>query len=180
MLEDKLLLWKLARGDAPSLERVYDKYKHAMLGLAVALAGNQAIGEDIVHDVFVSFVRISPTLRLQTSLRSYLLSAVANRARSLHRTRAHVAASMDATGDDSSNAARPDRIAIQAEQASLVDQAMTQLPHEQREAIVLHLQGGMKFREIALSQNVSINTVQSHYRYGLQKLRCLLDGKVTP
>ena len=37
----------------------------------------------------------------------------------------------------------------------------------------------MKFREIADSQNVSINTIQSRYRYGLERLRSLLDGKVT-
>ncbi len=44
----------------------------------------------------------------------------------------------------------------------------------------MHLQVAMTFKEIAVSQNVSINTVQSRYRYGLQKLRSLLDGKVTP
>ena len=57
---------------------------------------------------------------------------------------------------------------------------MAQLPYDQREAVILHLQAGMKFREIANSQNVSINTIQSRYRYGLERLRSLLDGKVTP
>jgi DNA-directed RNA polymerase specialized sigma24 family protein len=36
----------------------------------------------------------------------------------------------------------------------------------------------MKFRAIAKSQNVSINTVQSRYRYGLDKLRSLLNSEV--
>ena len=38
----------------------------------------------------------------------------------------------------------------------------------------------MKFREIANSREVSINTIQSRYRYGLETLRSLLDGQVTP
>ena len=38
--------------------------------------------------------------------------------------------------------------------------------------------GKMKFREIAKSQHASINTVQSRYRYGLEKLRSLLNGEV--
>ncbi|UCD53656.1 MAG: hypothetical protein JSW27_17745 [Phycisphaerales bacterium] len=46
--------------------------------------------------------------------------------------------------------------------------------------MVLHLQVGMKFREIAVSQDVSINTVRSRYRYGLERLRSLLNGTVTP
>jgi RNA polymerase sigma factor (sigma-70 family) len=74
----------------------------------------------------------------------------------------------------------PAQIAIERERDVLVEQAMAQLPYDQREIIALHLQAGMKFREIAISLNVSINTAQSRYRYGLQKLRSLLDGKVAP
>jgi RNA polymerase sigma-70 factor (ECF subfamily) len=55
---------------------------------------------------------------------------------------------------------------------------MQQLPCEQREVIILHLQSGMRFRAIADSQGVSINTIQSRYRYGLDKLRSLLDFEV--
>jgi DNA-directed RNA polymerase specialized sigma24 family protein len=42
---------------------------------------------------------------------------------------------------------------------------------------MLHLRGGMKFREIAGLQGISINTAKSRYRYGLQKLRTLLSDK---
>jgi len=41
--------------------------------------------------------------------------------------------------------------------------------------IVLHLKGGMKFREIAVVQGVSISTVQGRYRYGLDKMRSVLN-----
>ncbi|MHC4095110.1 MAG: hypothetical protein ACYSWZ_08180 [Planctomycetota bacterium] len=33
----------------------------------------------------------------------------------------------------------------------------------------------MKFREIAKLQDVSTSTIQSRYRYGLDKLRSILD-----
>jgi DNA-directed RNA polymerase specialized sigma24 family protein len=36
----------------------------------------------------------------------------------------------------------------------------------------------MKFRQIAQLQEVSTKTAQSRYRYGIDKLRSLLDGKV--
>ncbi|MBN1506659.1 MAG: sigma-70 family RNA polymerase sigma factor [Sedimentisphaerales bacterium] len=180
MLQEKLLLWKLRRGDAEAVRQVYEKHKHDMLGLAVALSGERATGEDVVHDVFVSFVRFCPKLQLRTSLRSYLLSSVANRARNLNRARSQRVLSTDEIGEETSDLGRPDRIAVQAEQARLVEQAMAQLPYDQREAIILHLQVAMTFKEIAASQDVSINTVQSRYRYGLQKLRSLLDDTVTP
>jgi RNA polymerase sigma-70 factor (ECF subfamily) len=59
-----------------------------------------------------------------------------------------------------------------------VNKAITQLPYEQREVIILHLKAGMKFREIAKLQSVSVNTIQGRYRYGLNKLRSILDGEV--
>ncbi len=36
----------------------------------------------------------------------------------------------------------------------------------------------MKFRDIAKLQQTSINTVLSRYRYGLERLRSMLDGEV--
>ncbi len=178
MLEDRLLLWKLQRGDREALRRVYEKYRHDLLGLAVTLSSDKATAEDAVHDAFVSFVRVAPGLRLRTSLRSYLLSAVANRVRSLNRVCTRRALSPDPT-DEPAESPPPDRAALQNERTRLIEQAMAELPYDQREAVILHLQVGMKFREIANSQHVSINTIQSRYRYGLERLRCLLDGKVT-
>ena len=57
-------------------------------------------------------------------------------------------------------------------------QAMAQLPYGQREVIILHLQGELTFKAIARADGVSINTIQSRYRYGLDKLRSLLNGVV--
>jgi DNA-directed RNA polymerase specialized sigma24 family protein len=54
---------------------------------------------------------------------------------------------------------------------------MSKLPYEQREAVVLHLKGGMKFKELAKLQGVSISTIHGRYRYGLYKLRSLLNSE---
>jgi RNA polymerase sigma-70 factor (ECF subfamily) len=166
----------LKRGDAGALQQIYEKYKHDLLGLAAALSNERTAAEDAVHDAFVSFVRLSPTLRLQTSLRSYLLTAVANRVRSLNRSVSRQA--LPGGSPDSVCEPPPDETVMRNERVALLDWAMAQLPDDQREAVVLHLQVGMKFREIADSQSASINTIQSRYRYGLERLRSLLDGKV--
>ncbi|OHB83890.1 MAG: hypothetical protein A2Z38_11725 [Planctomycetes bacterium RBG_19FT_COMBO_48_8] len=72
----------------------------------------------------------------------------------------------------------PERWIIHGEELYRLNNAMSQLPYPQREVVILHLQGDMKFKTIAKSQNVSINTVQSRYRYGLDKLRSLLNSEV--
>jgi DNA-directed RNA polymerase specialized sigma24 family protein len=43
---------------------------------------------------------------------------------------------------------------------------------------VLHLKADMKFKQIARMQGISISTVQGRYRYGLSKLRTILDGEL--
>ncbi len=180
MLEDPVHLWWLRRGDSRAVHHFYEKYKHAMLGLAVALSGDKSTGEDIVHDVFVSFVKLSPKLELRTSVRSYLLSSVANRVRNMSREKISESLPTDDAGNGLADPHTPVEIVIEGERDDLIGQAMMQLPYDQREIILLHLQSGMKFKEIAASLNLSINTAQSRYRYGLQKLRSLLDGKVAP
>ena len=47
-----------------------------------------------------------------------------------------------------------------------------------REAVVLHIQGTMKFKEIARLQQTSVKTALSRYRYGLNKLRSIFNGEV--
>jgi len=59
-----------------------------------------------------------------------------------------------------------------------LNHAIAQLPAEQREVIALRLKGEMTFNQIAKLHNVSVNTIQGRYRYGLNKLRSVLNGEV--
>ena len=178
MLEDKLLLLKFKRGSPDALRRIYEKYKDELLALAIALSNDRAAAEDVLHDVFVSFAQYAEKLRLRTSLKSYLSSCIANRVRNIKHVKSQQAVQLIQAENFSKDCDGPDRLAISAELSRRIEQAMEQLPYDQRETIILHLQSGMRFRTIAESQDVSINTIQSRYRYGLNKLRQLLNVEV--
>lgn len=53
------------------------------------------------------------------------------------------------------------------------------LPYEQREVITLRMEANMPFRQIAGMQKTSISTVNARYRYGIEKLRSLLNSEVS-
>lgn len=178
MLEDTLLVLKLKHGSADALRRIYEKYKDDLLALAIALVNDKATAEDALHDVFVSFARYAGKLQLRTSLKSYLSSCIANRIRNLNRAKADCPEQLDRAETIGADCDGPDRLVMSAELYRRIDRVMAQLPYPQREVIILHLQGGMGFRTIAESQGVSINTIQSRYRYGLDKLRSLLKDEV--
>jgi len=51
---------------------------------------------------------------------------------------------------------------------------LAQLPPAQREVIVLKVYRDKTFQQIATTLDLSLNTVASRYRYGMEKLRALL------
>lgn len=178
MLDDKWLVLKWKHGSADALRRIYEKYKDDLLALAVALSNDRAVAEDALHDVFISFAQYGGKLRLRTSLKSYLSSCIANRVRNLNQAQTLRSRQLNQVETAGADCDGPDRRVMSAELFRRIDQAMAELPYPQREVIVLHLQGGMRFRTIADSQGVSINTIQSRYRYGLDRLRSLLKDEV--
>jgi len=54
-------------------------------------------------------------------------------------------------------------------------QAFMRLPIEQREVVALKVFDGMTFEEIAKTIGVSVNTAASRYRYGVERLRRILE-----
>jgi RNA polymerase sigma-70 factor (ECF subfamily) len=178
-LEDRLLVWRLNRGDATALAQVYEKYRTDLLRLALSLLSDRAGAEDVVQDVFVGFSGAARTFRLTGSLKSYLATCTANAARNrLKATSRRATANLDSALDLVSTSDAPDNWAVLSEEFRLVGAAMTRLPDEQREVVTLHLYGDLTFREIAAWQKTSIKTVQSRYRYGLDKLRSIVNGEV--
>jgi len=178
MIEDRLLVYKFKRGSRLALQRIYEKYRGYLLTLATALLGDVNGAEDCLHDFFVSFAQSAERLRLDGSLKWYLATCVANRARDRIRAGKRQGVSLDCAESMCSSAKAPESSAMCNEELQLLNSALAAIPYEQKEVVVLHIRGQMKFRAIAELQGVSIKTVQSRYRYGLDKLRVMLDGQV--
>lgn len=175
MSEDRQLLKRLRRGDADVLCLIYEKYMDDLLTVATSLLSDVHSAEDCVHDVFVNFAGAINKLTIRHNLKGYLLSCVANRARDQLRKRPKETNQPLHESDYPTTSGEPTSELIDCEEASRVLAALAKLSYEQREVFVLHVQGGAKFREIARLLDVSIGTVQSRYRYGIEKLRVLLD-----
>jgi len=179
VLQDKLLIREIKNGSTDALGRLYEKYRDDLLRIGASLLNDKASAEDAVHDTFVMFVRRSKKFVLTGSLKGYLATCVANRARNIQKTlQRRGTVGLEAAEAESSTLKRPDEWITFTEEFARLCNAMAQLPYEQKEAIVLHIQAKMKFREIAKLQSTSIKTIQSRYRYGITKLRSMLDDEV--
>ncbi len=177
MSEDRQLVKGLNRGQTAALRRIYLKYKDDLLTVARSLVFDINAAEDCLQDVFVSLA--SDGCQIRSNLKGYLLSCVVNRARDHLRRSAAGLKLQDSMQTQPLAAADPISAHEPDDRIDAVMRALETLPAEQREVIVLHLQADMKFRQIAAMLHLSINTVQSRYRYGIEKLRQLLKKKET-
>jgi RNA polymerase sigma-70 factor (ECF subfamily) len=179
MLEDKLLMWKYNHGDADILPRIYAKYKDDLMTLATALLYDRNTAEDVVHDVFVKFIRSCGQLQLTQTLKGYLTTCIVNNVRNKNKAgRRHRNTSLEQVAPIASDSNRPDVTTMFDEQSQRLARAFYQLPYEQRKVLLLRLYSGLKFRAIAELEGQSVNTIQGQYRYGLSRLRSLLNNKV--
>jgi RNA polymerase sigma-70 factor (ECF subfamily) len=179
MLENRLLLWRFKRGSREAFRLIYEKYADDLLSLAANLLNEKADAEDVVQEVFISFVQSIEEFSLRGSLKSYLTTCVANRSRDyLRKNKRRRNLSVNKADQATTAVKSPVQLVVRSEELQELSHAITELPYEQREVIVLRLHGEMRFRQIAKVQNISIKTAQSRYRYGLNKLRSILDGEV--
>lgn len=179
-MENRLLIERCKQGDSQALQRIYDKYREHLVVLAMALTGNLNEAEDILHDVFLNFVRNLDRFKLTGKLKAYLAVCVVNQARNyLKRANYRKATDVDQVDIIATNQRDPLKTAICNEQACLISEAMMQLPMEQRSVIALHMHAGLTFGAIAKQLNISAGTIKSRYRYGIAKLRSILQKEVT-
>jgi RNA polymerase sigma-70 factor (ECF subfamily) len=172
---DRYLVRQCQRGDKDALRRIYEKYRDYLLIVAIALSHDADLAEDAVQDAFVGFAQNVASFRLTGSLKAYLGTCAAHRVRDLLRARRR-SRELSCDGSFVESAEPSQSIGIN-EELTRLSGALAQLPAEQRETIVLHLHAQMRFRAIAEMQNTSVNTVKGRYRYGIQRLRTLLESE---
>lgn len=178
MIEDRLLIWKCKQGSRSAFRRIYEKYESDLRNLAANLLDDKAVAEDIVHDAFISLLQTMGKFELKSSLASYLKTCVANKSRDYMRKKRPQAALVNEAEQVMSNDDGPIHLVMQSEQSRQLDSAISRLPYEQREAVMLYMHGRMKFRMIAKIQKVSVKTAHRRYRAGLDRLRSMLNSEL--
>ena len=177
---DVHLLQAIARRDEAALSSLYDRYRLILFGLLVRILSSRPEAEDILQDVFIQVwkraadfdeKRGKPFTWLVTLARSRAI----DRLRQLGaRDRVATAAARDAS-EDTSDAALD---AFRSEQKQIVNEALAQLPEEQRRALMLAYYEGLTQTEIATRIGSPLGTVKTRMRSGMIKLRELLSGKI--
>ena len=154
-----------------ALELIYDHFGPSLFGYLVNFLGNRQDAEDTMQQLFILIARNKHKLLTASNMKAYLFTMARNSAVTLIRKnnkgKDKEPISIEQELDASQNK-------ILKERQESVRAAMYELPEDQREIVYLKIYNKQTFDSIAKHLNLSINTVSSRYRYGLQKLKSIL------
>jgi RNA polymerase sigma-70 factor (ECF subfamily) len=176
---DASLVARIAVGDERALQTIYERYSPLVYGLARRVTASTANAEEITQEVFVYLWQNPDRFDADRGTLRAFLGALAHR-RSVDEIRRNTrrTAREDRVGSDASNL---DVIEIsddveRSQTAERVRAAVSSLPVQQREAVLLAYFGGCTFRQVAEQLGIPEGTAKSRLRLGLSKLAVLLEG----
>ena len=178
-LAEAELLSAIARRDEQAFAALYDQYSSILLGLLLRILRSRPEAEDVLQEVFLQVWQQASAFdpargRPFTWLVTLARSRAIDRLRMLDsRERTARASAKEVTPGE----AGTDDLAISTEHREIVEDALAQLPEEQRRALVLAYLDGMSQSEIAAHTGQPLGTVKTRTRSGLMKLNELLRGR---
>jgi RNA polymerase sigma-70 factor (ECF subfamily) len=180
---DEVLMDRYAHGDAAAFECLYRRHEMRTWRYIERNVGNRASADELMQEVWFAVARQAPRYHPSARFTTWLFTIARNRIIDWARTQrpqtsleslGHEAGAvvMQLSTDPSSG---PLAAAVACEQSSALAHALAQLPAEQRDGFLLHIEAGLSVDEIATIAGVSFETAKSRLRYARMKLRDLLQ-----
>lgn len=181
---DEELLEAYKHGDASAFRQLLERHNKPVFRFCMRSLGNPEAAADATQEVFLRVVKHAPRWERKAKFTTWMYTIARNflidEARKA-RFRRHDSLNEKIGHDDGGGEEKLDRVA--SEQVSsdrladgkrvrgVVDEALLELPPEQREVFCLRQYQGMPFKEIAAAVGAGENTVKSRMRYALQGLQ---------
>ena len=146
--------------------------------MCMALLGSQADADEVLQETLLAAHRSMASYRGEGTVRSWLFG-IARRQCARHlekkqKSQSHLRLVPDPpSGDD------PERTLATKQRAERVRDALARLKPTEREALVLHYQAELGFREIASICGIEEAAARKRASRGLHRLRTLLGAEVT-
>lgn len=175
---DKQYVAALALGNEAAFAALFTRYYGGLLRYARTLLPYPTdAADDVVAEVFCTLWTNRTHLTVQSSLASYLYTAVKHRA--FDRLRAQKRTLLEATDELSTvepdaEHLQPDHLLAYQELSAQVQVLIEQLPARTRQVYQLHRDGGLTYDEISELLAISTNSVKTHMFRALRFLKSAL------
>ncbi|UOD82894.1 RNA polymerase sigma factor [Paenarthrobacter ureafaciens] len=164
LVPDALLAGRAADGDTAAFEALARRHGPLMRATARRLTGTLADADDVVQESLMQAWKQLDNLRDPAAVKSWLLRIVGTRSIDhLRKRRNHVALDEAETLADAPSDPRiqdPESTAVNASRVDALKSALQRLPEEQRRCWVLKEFNDLSYEEIALTLNISPDSVR--------------------
>ena len=180
---------RLKNGDAQAFDTLVIRFSDDIFGLLFRLTQDAEEAADLTQETFLSALKAVGKFRGEADLKTWLFRIAINESRNRFRwwkrrfrsqtdsLDAPVGMSEKPLSETvSSNYSSPEENVLQREREKHLTKALSDLPVNFREAVVLCDIEGLSYEEIATALDVNIGTVKSRIARGREELRKKLNG----
>jgi RNA polymerase sigma-70 factor (ECF subfamily) len=174
-VDDHALVAAVRSGDREAFGVLVDRETGAVYRACLRILGRPHDAEDVTQESFVAAYRAIGQFRGEGSLRGWLVRIATRQAfRRLSQRRPD--AELDTVGEArlADTSTDPTRVVVAAERRDDVRRAVSKLAEPSREVVALRFFGELSLAEVAETTGRPINTVKTHLRRGLERLRPVL------
>jgi RNA polymerase sigma-70 factor (ECF subfamily) len=184
---DEALMRDYGRGDARAFETLYARHKAATYRYFLRhAAGDAATAAELHQDLWLKVIGARDRYEPRSKFSTWLYTLARHRMVDHWRSRNGVTL---ASLEDEATAAQAEEVmstlrdasgdpqdaAIDAQTRSRLVAALAGVPKLQRDAFLLHIEGGLSLEEIASLTAATGETVKSRLRYAYRRLRAALE-----
>jgi len=168
-LSDEKLMERYANGDAGAFDELYARHRGPLYRYFIRQVNDRASANDLYQGAWEKIIRSRDRYRSSSRFTVWMYTIARNHLVDHYRgMRPAAQVEMDELSDQNPG---PIEGLIDCEQNERLLAGISALPEEQRTALLLKLETGLKMEEIAKVTGTSIETVKSRLRYAVGKLK---------
>ncbi len=179
---DAALMLRVKQGESAAFAELVDKYKQPVLNLVYRMLHDAAEAEDLAQNVFVQVYKSAERYKVSSKFSTWLFTIARNLSLNELRRRArHPAESLDAPHPEQEDqplhqvedrkTASPPAALIHGELVQKLEEALAELPENQRTAILLCRQDELSYEDIAEVLGCSLSATKSLIHRGRETLK---------
>lgn len=165
------------KGDSRAFNRLYQRYERPLFGYLLRMLGNRQQAEDVFQQTWMKAIKALPHYREQQRFGSWLFGI------GHHAAIDEIRKKNTQTIDEGASALleqqlveldTPETVLLSHETQHRLHNAIARLPVAQKSVVMMRLNGGLSFKEIADLEKCSINTVLGRMHYAIKNLKKML------
>lgn len=170
--EELFIFNRMAEGDKEAFRFFFEKYYPDLCNLVNLYLRDAIMSEEIVQDIFIYFWEKKEKIKIESSVKSYLLRASKNRSINFIRDeRSKLDIHQRLADFNRQSADMPDKVMDANQVREVIDHAINNLPDRCREVYILGKEKNLSYKEISEEMGISVKTVEVQMGIALKKLR---------